>query len=367
MELDVDDLGTDALPQEVASETQSAAPEHVGDAVREAYELARDKAEAGDDPEKLEAIRVKRARDGRFERAADDDTKGPPKAAQAPSEGQEKVTAENQEQREPDGALSLKPPVGWNAQARAAYATLPPYVQQAVAQREVDVNKGFAVLQEYKGLEEFTPVIRAAGLTHAQFTKNAVEWERSLQTHPVQTVMHAAQLGRIDMVQLARAILAQHEGQSQQGQPTQQRQPQPLQPQQIEQIVEQRLTAREQVAAEAKASQTAQEFLDDPKNVHAEAVVDEMVALIQSGRAVDLPSAYDMAIWARPDIRALLIKQQGSSPSNGNPRRAADQARLAARATTGAPTGKSPASKSTEYSSVREAVRAAYASQLENS
>ncbi|MBY2936949.1 hypothetical protein [Rhizobium leguminosarum] len=36
-----------------------------------------------------------------------------------------------------------------------------------VTKREQEVDNGFRVLQDYKGLEEFTPLIRQAGMTHA--------------------------------------------------------------------------------------------------------------------------------------------------------------------------------------------------------
>ena len=372
MELEADDLGTDTLAQDTAPHARpdpAPEPEHVKGAVREAYERAKEVAEAAGDPEKLEAIRVRRAKDGRFEPKGDDARETPKQRPDSP-QGQEKPIGDNQKPapedalpKEGDPPAVLKPPVGWNAQARADFAKLPTHVQQAVAQREAEVNKGFAILAEYKGLEQFTPVIKASGLTHAQFTENAVNWERSLKSNPIHTIMRAAQVGGVDMVRLARDIVARSGGQPQQGQAAQP-QPQAIQPQQIEQIVERRLTARERAVAEQKANQTAQEFLADPKNVHAEAVVDDMVALIQAGRAKDLPAAYEMACWARPDIRALLIKQQ-SAPAN--PRRAADQARSAARTTVGAPTGRPPAAQSALPQTRRDAVREAYRLARENS
>jgi len=359
----VDDGVTDA--------PESAEPEHVGDAVREAFAQAKEKAEAGDDPEKLEQIRVRRAKDGRFDRREGDDTQKAAKAAQTPSEAQEKPAAEKPavpSEKDPqasDGPLVLKPPVGWSPQARADFAKLPPHIQQAVAQREREVNNGFAKLAEYKGMDEHMPLIKASGLTAAQFTKNAVEWERSLKQNPVTTIMHAARVGGVDMVKLSQEILRRQGGQPAAIQPGAQRQPAAIQPN-VSQLVQQEFAKREFAAKQATASQTAEQFLADPANIHAEAVVDDMVALIRSGRAKDLPAAYEMACWARPDIRPLMIKSQGQ-PSNGTIRaRAADQARAAAKATTGAPSGRPAATRSAVPSTVRDAVRQAYEAQLDN-
>ena len=51
-------------------------------------------------------------------------------------------------------------------------------------------------------------------------------------------------------------------------------------------------------------------FGKEPANLHFETVKPEMAALLQAGRAQSLQDAYDMAVWARPDIRSSLIAQQ---------------------------------------------------------
>ena len=222
MDPNAEALGTDTLALDTAQPAHSdpaPEPEHVKGAVREAYERAKEVAEAAGDPEKLEAIRVRRAKDGRFEPKQADDTRETPKPRPDAPQGQEKPIGDNPEPttedakpKEGEQPLVMRPPVGWNAQARADFAKLPAHVQQAVAQREAEVNKGFAILAEYKGLEQFTPVIKASGLTHAQFTQNAVEWERSLKSNPIHTIMHAARIGGVDMVRLARDIVARSGG-----------------------------------------------------------------------------------------------------------------------------------------------------------
>jgi hypothetical protein len=43
---------------------------------------------------------------------------------------------------------------------------------------------------------------------------------------------------------------------------------------------------------------------------HFEAVRDDMAALLQAGRASDLKTAYDMAVYANPQTRQTLLEQQ---------------------------------------------------------
>jgi hypothetical protein len=64
---------------------------------------------------------------------------------------------------------------------------------------------------------------------------------------------------------------------------------------------------------------------------HFDVVRKEMAALMDAGTAKDINEAYDMAVWARPDLRAsLLAKQQAEQR--------AEQARIAQQAQAAAAT-----------------------------
>lgn len=359
------------------------AQESVGGAVRAAFDLAKETAEAAGDPEKLEAIRVKRGAGGRFERGEGKDTRSatgeptaPPKPAKAATgetpapDAAEKSVAPQETVEKPtgDAPLVMKPPPGWNAQARADFARLPMHVQQAVAQREIEISKGF---EQYAGLGEHMPRIKESGTTVAGFVGNAIRWNDSIKSNPVHTIMEAAKLGNVNMLALAHTMLQQagYKIERPQGGAPQTQNPQPRQQPQapdVSSLVQLEFTKREQAQAHQKATSEAEAFLADPQNVHAEAVLDDMVALIKAeqarGKQLPLKDAYERAIWAHPDIRPLLIKQQAPPPSNGNRGLAVIQARAAAKATVGAPSGNAPASKSPgNPKTVRDAVRAAYA------
>lgn len=51
-------------------------------------------------------------------------------------------------------------------------------------------------------------------------------------------------------------------------------------------------------------------FANDPAHKHYHAVKAEMAALLGSGRARDINEAYDMACWAKADIRSTLLAEQ---------------------------------------------------------
>jgi hypothetical protein len=256
------------------------------------------------------------------------------------------VRAEAGRVEEDSQAAAIKAPSSWSADAKAKFADAPPEVRAAIAKREEEINKGFRVLQDYKGLEQFTPLIRQAGTTHADVLRKAVDYETALRRDPVGTIRYVAQLAGVDLAALANG---QPQGRPQQAQPQ-------FRPEMVEQLVNRTLRQRE-------VEGTIEAFLSDPKHMHAETVIDDMVALIETGRASDLKDAYERACWQNPTIREGLIKQASPAPvtAKANP---ADQARKAARSITGSSTpGPSRGAEARPPSSVREALQEAWTSQ----
>ncbi|RDJ12423.1 hypothetical protein [Rhizobium grahamii] len=251
-----------------------------------------------------------------------------------------------------------KAPPGWSPDAKAVFDTLPENVKAAISKREQEVDNGFKVLQDYKGLEEFTPMIKQGNTTHADVMRKALDYEKFLQRDPIGTVLHVAQIGGINIQALAQAIVEGKLQIPQQQAPVQQQQrPQP-QPVNVEATVEQVLRKRD-------TENQVQVFISDPANVHAEAVLEDMIALINAGRAGSLKDAYDAACWMRPDIRQQLISQAAPTPApdlNAQRAAAADQARRASRSITGsaAPGPSAPAAPA-QPSSIRDTLKQAMA------
>lgn len=251
------------------------------------------------------------------------------------AKGQEQAAAQQPPQaqsREQGGeqpaAIGNRVPPGWSAEAKAQFASLPNEVQAAIAKREQEVDRGFRVLQDYKGLEEFTPIVRRAGMTHADVMRRAIDWENALIRDPVNTVLHVAKVAGVNLHALVngqtgealqRGAQAGHEFQRQAG------------PVNVEATVEHVLRKRD-------TETQVDAFLSDPANAHAEDVLDDMVALINAGRASTLQDAYDAACWMRPDIRQQLISQTAPAPvyqQHAQRAAAADQARRASRSISG--------------------------------
>ncbi|NKQ73854.1 hypothetical protein C3Y89_26575 [Rhizobium sp. UPM1132] len=250
-------------------------------------------------------------------------------------------------------AATHRVPPGWSAEAKAQFGTLPPEVQAAVAKREQEVDNGFRVLQDYKGLEEFTPIVRQAGTTHADVMRKAIDWEQSLIRDPVNTVIHVAKMAGVNL----HALVAGQQDQILQRRPQQaQQQPTP-QPVNVEATVEQVLRKRD-------TETQVNAFISDPANVHAEAVLDDMVALISAGRASSLKDAYDAACWMRPDIRQQLINQAAPATTvqdqTSQRAAAADQARRASRSISGSSApGPTQGAGAGQPTSIRDSLRSA--------
>ncbi|MBY5538055.1 hypothetical protein HFO42_32970 [Rhizobium leguminosarum] len=248
-------------------------------------------------------------------------------AAQHPPQAQ----AEMQTREQPIGS---RVPPGWSAEAKAQFASLPGEVQAAITKREQEVDNGFRVLQDYKGLEEFTPLIRQAGMTHADVMRRAIDWEKALIRDPVNTVVHVARMAGVNLHALVNGQMEQVlQRNAQQAGPQpglQQGGPQPRHVN-VEATVEHVLRKRD-------TETQVDAFLSDPANAHADDVLDDMIALINAGRASSLQDAYDAACWMRPDIRRQLISQTAQAPvreQQAQRAAAADQARRASRSISG--------------------------------
>ncbi|MCJ9691605.1 hypothetical protein MOV76_08140 [Rhizobium sp. PRIMUS64] len=277
-----------------------------------------------------------------------------PKPVDAPAAGNAATAAPQTPAVAPEqqpAATTHRVPPGWSAEAKAQFGTLPPEVQAAVAKREQEVDNGFRVLQDYKGLEEFTPIVRQAGTTHADVMRKAIDWEQSLIRDPVNTVIHVAKMAGVNLS----ALVNGQTEQILQRQPQQaQQQPRP-QPVNVEATVEQVLRKRD-------TETQVNAFISDPANVHAEAVLDDMVALISAGRAANLKDAYDAACWMRPDIRQQLISQTAQPAIDPNAQRAAaaDQARKASRSISGSSApGPTRGVAADQPTSIRDSLRSA--------
>lgn len=268
-------------------------------------------------------------------------------------EEQQRQQQEQQEQR-PEGELRMAPPHGWTPAAKAAYAALPPEVQEAVARRELEINNGFRKLQEYKGLEDYAEIARESGTTLKEALDRYKAAEDNLDRDFAGGIAQLCEMYQVHPVQLARTFL-QAFGVA----PGTPGQPQPQGNPETQLIVRQLAGMQEQVRALVSERERAEsEAINGSleafaaENMYFEDVRQDMALLIKNDRASSLEEAYNKACRMHPEIGDLLIKEQ-AAPQNA--RRRVDQARRASSGLrTGAPAG-SP-SGSSQSNSLRDSL-----------
>jgi hypothetical protein len=335
------------------------------DSLNEAFEAARDgEGEGLPAPGADEG-----ARDARGPSAA-------PASEPASSESQAPAAPEAHDAA-PRGAPPepIQPPASWSAPAKAAFASLSPIVQSEIAKREADVNRGFeeraAQLKRFEPLEQILEPRRerlaARGVSDVDFVKTLFAASDWIDRDPVSALRELMR---------QKGVTAQHLGVTP---PAGQQPPSPnghgaaqLPPayvalaQQVHQL-QTHLSQRDQ-AERAHRLQSVQSeiqaFAADSANLYFANVRDDMIALLQSGRAADLRDAYDKAVWANPETRALLqadaAKKAEADRLNAQ-RQSAAGARRAAGSVVGAPVpGSSPAGAGHSTKSLREEIADSY-------
>lgn len=332
--------------------TEETEDQSLRSALEAAFDEAPPSEEAPAETPELDDEGQPRDDKGRWTKAQQEHYEREQKAQQEQQEAQAQEQPQEQE-------LRLAPPPGWSPAAKAAYAKLPPEVQEAVARREQEVNNGFARLRDYKGLEEAAEMARASGTTLKEAFDRYRAAEDALDRDFGGGVVELCQMYGVHPMQLAHHIAAQYGGQAgpARGQGTMQQ----LDPQ--TNLIAQRLAGIEEVVSTLKSEHERQEqeaingYVSDfgSQHMYYEDVRHEMAHLIRAGLANSLEEAYDKACWANPQIRDLLIKEQ-AAPQDAAAR--VSQARRASGSLrTGAPAG-TPSGSSTN--SIRAALENAW-------
>lgn len=225
-------------------------------------------------------------------------------------------------------------PKTWKKEAEAHWANLPPEVKAEVLRRETDMFRG---LEQYKeaatygrafqqALTPFLPDIQAAGLDPALHVQNL------LQAHHVLSRGTPEQKQAVVRALLEDAGVSLDQGEAPYVDPAvadlRQR---------VEQLQSQTRQREQQEARQAKEAtmRTIEVFFSDPANKHAAAVSQEMAALIKSGAAADLKSAYEKAIWLNPVTREQVLAEQREAAAAAEEKAKQEKAAAAAKAASG--------------------------------
>ena len=257
----------------------------------------------------------------------------------------------------------VKAPDAWSPAAKAKFATLDPEIQAEISRREAEVHKGFTKQDEHRNIGKtfseaitpYLPMIRAEGAEPIQAVQNLLQTAHMLrQATPDQKQQMFIGLAQQYGVDLNGVFQRLAGGQQTQMDP----QVAALQ-QQVQQLQQARQREQEMLEnqTQTQINQAIESFSSDPKNVFFSNVKAEMAALLQSNRAKDLQEAYDMACWARPDIRPLLLQQQEQQRA-AETKAKADKARLASGSITGSPAGRAAAPNLNQSASLEDDIRA---------
>jgi hypothetical protein len=308
-------------------------------------------------PETPEAT-AQRARDeqGRFAKqeaakeAKIEAAPGTAKPAQQPQEGQQ----------QPIQAAPAGPPPGWPVAAKAEFDRLPQPVKDAIVSRETEINKGFAKLTEYKGLDPYVEQARSVGSNLPQILDRYMAAEQLLAENFPQGVLSLCQMYNVHPAALAQILSGQQGNQ-------QPRQSSPLDPvyQQMSALSAELANIRQERETgeqEAVNGQIAS-FAADPAHKYFENVRQTMGLLLRSGQAQDMEGAYTKACRMDDEIYALQLKE-AQMPKQAQQRQAVNQARRASGSIPlGSPIPGAQANGRDEPSSIRDALEQAWSEQ----
>ena len=262
--------------------------------------------EAAEDPFKEPAADKPRDPDGKFAKKGDEPVDAPKPAPQHKAE-ETVIEAEKPVEAAPDAQNGVAPPPGWSVQAKQAFHELPDAVKQAVAQRETEINNGFAKLQEFKALEPYAQQAQQSGKQLPEVLDAYIAAENYLESDPVNGVKWLMTQYGVTPEQLG---AVQSEGDQNPVNAA-------LDPivQELNAlkrtVLTQQHTAQQQTITEAQSQIDA--FAADPAHPYFENVKQSMGALINAGQAADLKDAYEKACWLNPDIRAETINREAEA------------------------------------------------------
>jgi hypothetical protein len=286
----------------------------------------------------------------------------PPDQAQA-SDANSVPASVDQEEARPFG-----PPIVWRPEQKAQFATLPTWAQEAIARREEVGEQGVAKLKQQ--LDGFQPIDSVLAPHRERWQMAGMSDVQALQSLlAAQSYLERDAQGAIEFLARQYGVSLGQVQLAQQGTPQGQPQPAPefqaLQRQL--QDLQATIAQRDQAAEQARRQETQSvidAFAKDPQNLYFNEVREEMAALMQAGRAPDLQAAYDMAVWARPDIRKLIQAdeaQRSQAASQEQERQRAAAARQAGGSITGDTLGgHKPAAAPGSSNSIEDDIRRAF-------
>jgi hypothetical protein len=249
-------------------------------------------------------------------------------ATTGPSEGAETASEEE---------IAL--PASWSPEKKDLYINASPELREYINQREAEVGKGFATraeqLKDYQNrynavsqsLEPLRPMLAQSNVSEAQYVQGLVQADAFIRQNPQQAIQEIARSHNIDLEELAFAPVQQPQGPNPEVMALKQElagmkgQLNNWQQQATESYEGQ---VHEQIASFAGETSETGEVL----HPHFETVKPLMASLLQTGQAEGLQDAYEMAVYAHPNVRNDVIGSLTSqAEANANQKAAAAKAK----------------------------------------
>lgn len=258
-------------------------------------------------------------------------------------------------------------PKAWGADKAAIWQAMTPEQRAIVTERETQME-GFH--SKFGGLKQYADVAAQNGYTLTEVLDRVTKIEDTMAADPARGLLMASEIVGLSHSDTVRALqralmhLGVNPGQMQ-PQPNGQAHPQQgaLPPvietlaARLAKIEESQATQaqKDQAARLAKAQAEVDGFFADPKNEFAEQLREDIVRELQMMKAAgleqSLPTAYERAMWTRPDLRETLVTKQiaqAQEQAKAAQAQALEKSRSASRSVAGSPPlaeGRSSAAK----------------------
>jgi hypothetical protein len=211
----------------------------------------------------------------------------------------------------------ITPPANWKGAGKVDWKRLPRAIQQEIAQdytRTTDTEGKLQKLESAIGPER-AQVLSATYGSVEQGLQNLFAVSDMATKNPQGFLLWFAQQRGINLAQMVGQAMQQPGGEQPQAQ---QADPLMQKVSQLEMMI-QGFMQHQQQSATAPVLSEIERFSTDPANPYFNDVADDINTLLKGGRvpgnspSEKLKNAYDMAVWAHPEIRKTLIESQRQS------------------------------------------------------
>lgn len=270
-----------------------------------------------------------RARDehGRFKKKEEE------AAEEVPAEPVAEATEQKPEEAKPE--VVVPPEVQKLGIRKDEYEALAqnPVALQAFMRRSEEMKRGF---EQIKGKAKFGDAMERAIAPYAPILQQAgispdVAVQRLFGAHQAITTGSMQQrIGALHQLATEAGVSFDQVKEYAANQPQVDPQVQQLQTrlEQMQSWIQQQNQAREWSERQTLNSEI-ERFASDPSNAYFEEVRGDMAGLLQAGIAPDLKTAYDMAIYANPSVRAKVLADQQAKAEEARRAEAIQKAKVA--------------------------------------